>query len=37
MVTPLLEMMGGKYIARDRFLARLETAKRSAQAVKFKI
>lgn len=37
MVTPLLEMMGGKYITREKFLARLETAKRSAHKIEFKI
>ncbi len=37
MVTPLMEMLGGKYISREQFLARLEKAKRSAIEVEFKI
>lgn len=37
MVTPLLQMMGGKYISRERFLQRLEAAKRTAKQIKFKI
>jgi len=37
MVTPLLEMMGGKYITREKFLRRLEVAKSSAREIQFKI
>ncbi len=37
MVTPLLKIMGGKYISRERFLARLDNSKKSAQLIQFKI
>lgn len=35
MVTPLVEMFGGRYITRAQFLRRLEAAKQSAKEVKF--
>lgn len=37
MVTPLLDQLGGKYITRDQFLARLEEAKAKAYEIEFKI
>ncbi len=37
MVTPLVEMFGGKYITRAQFLRRLESAKKSARAIEFRI
>lgn len=35
MVTPLLGAMGGKYIPREKFLVRLEVAKRNAKKINF--
>lgn len=37
MVTPLMKMLGGKYIPRERFLTRLEKAKREARVIQFRI
>lgn len=36
MVTPLMKSLGGKYIARERFLQRLESSKKSARKIDFK-
>jgi leucyl/phenylalanyl-tRNA--protein transferase len=37
MVTPLVEQFGGKYVTRIQFLRRLESAKRAAREIEFKI